>query len=145
MGRIRRNRTARMPDAQSTMSMAPREKKALWTTTKNCTRKQSQNTMQVQGGVSVMLLFIWLGCTRETRSSHSYSASTAVHPALAAIAARAGFRGTALVLVQEPVHPVDVDKTFGSSSVTSKCPRLSKTTQQSRNNKHALKCKQIHR
>ena len=53
-----------------------------------------------------MYLFIWLGCTRETRSSHSYSASTAVHPALAAIAARAGFRGTALVLVQEPVLPV---------------------------------------
>ena len=60
-------------------------------------------------GVYVMYLFIWLGCinalwlgcTRETRSSHSYSASTAraVHPALviAAIAARAGFRGTALV------------------------------------------------
>ena len=73
---------------------------------KNCrsTRKQSQNTMQVLG-MSVMYLFIWLGCTRETRSSHSYSASTAVHPALAAIAARAGFRGTALVLVQEPVLP----------------------------------------
>ena len=47
-----------------------------------------------------------VGCIRETRSSHSYSVSTAVHPALAAIAARAGFRGTALVLVQEPVHPV---------------------------------------
>ena len=54
--------------------------------------------------VSVMYLFIWLGCTRETRSSHSYSASTAVHPALASIAARAGFRGTALVLVKEPVN-----------------------------------------
>ena len=45
----------------------------------------------------------WLGCIRETRSSQSYSVSTAVHPALAAIAAQAGFRGTALVLVQEPV------------------------------------------
>ena len=82
-----------------------REKKALGTTTKNCTRKQSQNTMQVCLVCHVYLFFLaWdVGCTRETLSSHSYSASAAVHPALAAIAARAGFRGTGLVLVQEPV------------------------------------------
>ena len=30
-------------------------------------------------------LCLWLGCTRETLSSDSYSASTAIHPALAAI------------------------------------------------------------
>ena len=39
-----------------------------------------------------------------THTSILGQCSTAVHPALAAIAARAGFRGTALVLVQEPVH-----------------------------------------
>ena len=77
-----------------------REKKS----TMDYYKKLYQKTItKHNAGVSVMYLFIWLGCTRETRSSHSYSASTAVHPALAAIAARAGFRGTALVLVQEPV------------------------------------------
>ena len=59
-----------------------------------------------------LLMIVWcarasmlfhLGAHTETRSSHSYSASTTVHPALAAIAAWAGFHGTALVLVQEPV------------------------------------------
>ena len=92
-----------MPSRQC-MSMAPREKKALWTTTKKLYQK---TIAKHNAGVSGMYLFIWLGCTRETRSSHSYSASTAVHPALAAIAARAGFRGTALVLVQEPVLPAN--------------------------------------
>ena len=117
-----------MPSRQCQWHHEKKNALCLWTSTKNCPRKQSQTTMQV----SVMYLYIWLGCTRETRSSHSYSASTAVHPALAAIAARAGFRGTALVLVQEPVRPArPAEKTTlqlpGSSAVHSKLVRADKS------------------
>ena len=69
--------------------------------------ENNPKTQCMAPGVHVMNLLakplsIWLGCTRETRFSYSYSVTTAVHPALAAIAVLAVFRSTALVLMQEP-------------------------------------------
>ena len=100
-----------MPDSKSTKCQwPPGEKLALWTILLLHQKTITKHNARVY--MYVMYLFIWLGCmhalwlgcTRETRhSSHSYSVTTAVHTALAAIAARAGFRGTALVIVQEPV------------------------------------------
>ena len=98
MGKIRRNRTARMPDAQSTMH---HEKKSTMDYYKKLYQKTITNhNAGTRCVCHVRISLFGLGAHgKHVPVTHTYSASTAVHPALAAIAARAGFRGTALVLV----------------------------------------------